>query len=96
MFSPEVARTVFSFIYAGNPEEVQGSVPTRMVDGIPGAQHPLDEVSSELYNLKRDPQQKVNLLNEYRDIAINIHNKLFNFIKSVGTPDEYLKFWDKI
>jgi arylsulfatase A-like enzyme len=91
-----VTNGEWSLIYAGNQEEVKGSAFTSIVDGIRREQHPLGEVRSELYYIKEDPRETVNLIDERRDIAIEIHRRLLEFLKSIGTQEKYLKFWDKI
>jgi len=91
-----VTNGEWSLIYAGNQEEVKGSAFTSIVDGIRREQHPLGEVRSELYYIKEDPMETVNLIDERRDIAIEIHRRLLEFLKSIGTQEKYLKFWDKI
>jgi len=91
-----VTTDEWSLIYAGNLEEVRQPAITRIVDGIPREQHLVGEVKSELYNLKKDPEQKNNLIEECKDIARELHSKLLSFLKSINTKEDYLKYWDKI
>jgi len=91
-----VTTDEWRLIYAGNPEAVKEPSFTSIVDGIQREQHPLGEVKSELYHIKEDPRETVNLIDEHRDIAIEIHRRLIEFLKSIGTQEKYLKFWDKI
>lgn len=91
-----VTTDEWRLIYAGNPEAVKEPSFTSIVDGIQREQHPLGEVKSELYYIKEDPRESVNLIDERKDIAIEIHRKLFEFLKSIGTQEKYLRYWDKI
>ena len=91
-----VTTDEWRLIYAGNPEEIRGSAVTSIVDGIPREQHPLGEIRSELYNIKEDPQERINLIDKYPDVATDIHSKLLDFLKSTGTQEKYLRFWDRI
>ena len=42
----------------------------------------------ELYHLPTDPKQQRDLFNEYRDIALRLHEEYLRFLSGIGTPEE--------
>lgn len=84
-------------IYKGENVKPEGEFETKIVDGITRKQAGLDKkVGNELYNLSKDPTQKHNLFTTNRNIATKLHAKFVEFLKSVNTPEQYLKYWKKL
>ena len=48
---------------------------------------------SELYNLKDDPQQKVNVIADNLPVAARMQQALIEFMKEYGTPPEVVALW---
>jgi len=48
---------------------------------------------SELYNLKDDPQQKVNVIADNLGVAATMQQALIEFMKEYGTPPEVVDLW---
>jgi len=89
------------FIYCGQVDEALKDVPlelkTRIVDGFERFQKIMGGIpSNELYHLSEDPSQERNIFNEKRDVAEELHAKLLEFLESLGTRNEVLKYWRKL
>jgi arylsulfatase A-like enzyme len=55
---------------------------------------PLKEKSkSELYNVKKDPEQSRDLYGEEYQVAENLQTKMITFLKSLGTDANLLRDW---
>jgi arylsulfatase A-like enzyme len=46
-----------------------------------------DEWKYELYDLRKDPMQKNNVLDEKREVAKNLHQEYINWLKEVECPE---------
>ncbi|MBS7624359.1 MAG: sulfatase [Candidatus Bathyarchaeia archaeon] len=68
---------------------------TFIVDGEPRTLKPFGQISTELYNLKRDPKQEVNLLSEEMGIAGNLHKRFIEFLLDLGAAREVVEPWLK-
>jgi arylsulfatase A-like enzyme len=51
------------------------------------------KIKPELYNLKKDPTQIINLFGEEQEIAKKLHSKMIRFLKSKNTSEEIVKIW---
>jgi len=51
------------------------------------------KVEPELYYLQRDPKQTCNLFNEKKEVAEELHSKMIQFLKSIGTREDLLLKW---
>ena len=86
----------WSFIYAGS-----GKVPdkgeTRDVDGIAMKLKALGQsFGHELYHLPSDPGQKRNLFPERKEVAENLRMSYTEFLRSLRTKEEHLKYWQAL
>jgi arylsulfatase A-like enzyme len=52
------------------------------------------KTKSELYNLKNDPNQTINLYGEENKVVKQLHSKMIRFLQSKNTNEEILKIWD--
>ena len=70
---------------------------TKIVDGFRRLQKIMDEAPrNELYHLPTDPNQQRNIYKENMVVAETLHGKLVDFLKSVGTRAEILKYWERL
>jgi len=53
-------------------------------------------VENELYSLQKDPGQQSNVFKDERDEAQKLHSKLVDFLASVGTKEEHIKYWREL
>jgi len=51
----------------------------------------LDSGEKELYDLKKDPQERVNLINTDQKTAYELEQKLFSWMQSTGQDEDYYK-----
>jgi len=83
----------WSFIYAGSGEILEEGE-TKDVDGIAMRLKALGQYfGHELYHLPSDPSQQKNLFSERRDIAEGLQVRYTEFLKSLGTEEDYLRYW---
>lgn len=68
---------------------------TFIVDGEPRVLKPFGRVDTELYDLRADPRQSVNVLSEEMDVAVDIHRKFIEFLSKLGASIEVIKPWLK-
>ncbi len=64
---------------------------TMMVDGVPRVLRPFGNIDTELYNIMNDPKEEHNLINEYPEIARNLARKFIEFLRQLGTKEEYIR-----
>jgi len=83
----------WSFIYAGLGE-IQDEKETKDVDGIAMKLRALGQsFGHELYHLPSDPGQERNLFPEKKDIAEGLRVRYTEFLESLRTKEQYLKYW---
>jgi len=66
---------------------------TLIVDGVPRILKPFGKIDTELYNLKKDPQQKRNVLDENMNVALDLRSKFIKFLREIGAEKEIIKPW---
>ena len=54
------------------------------------------KIRNELYNLSKDPKEEINVFEEEKEVAEQLHAKLIDFLREVGTEERYLKYWTRI
>ncbi len=73
--------------------EIEEAELTFIVDGEPRILKPLGKVATELYNLKSDPKQKINLLNEEVEVAKSLRKRFIAFLSELGATKEIINLW---
>ncbi|MEM4461727.1 MAG: sulfatase [Candidatus Bathyarchaeia archaeon] len=68
---------------------------TFIVDGEPRVLKPFGRIDTELYDLRADPRQSVNVLSEEMDVAVDIHRRFIEFLSKLGSSIEVIKPWLK-
>lgn len=81
------------FVLSPDPEYIS---PSTITDGEWSLIYAHEGVPAELYNLKKDPEQKHNVISENLDIARELHRKFYNFLKDIGASEEILKIREKL
>jgi arylsulfatase A-like enzyme len=66
---------------------------TFIVDGKPRILKPFGRIDTELYDLKNDPRQDVNILSENLDVAMDIHRRFIGFLSELSAGNEVIKPW---
>ena len=69
---------------------------TKAVDGISKRGTSIGRYESCLYDLSADPFQKRNIIRKNRDIARKLHLEYIEFLRSIGTKDEYIQLWQTL
>ena len=90
-----VTTDEWALIYSGQVEEALKDNPGRRAN-FERLEEIAGKVRNELYNLRKDPGQERDVFEEERDVAEELHRKLLNFLRGVGTEERYLKYWRKI
>jgi len=82
----------WALIYYGAPDGPLMDSLTRNVDDIPRhAVVPTEGVPGpELYDLAHDAQQKYNVYEENRDIAVKLHADHVHFLENLGMDERFL------
>ncbi|MCD6509846.1 MAG: sulfatase [Thermoprotei archaeon] len=75
------------------PKELEEKVYTMIVDGEPRLLRPFGRIDTELYNLKEDPHQEKNVIDEHLDVARDLHAKFISFLRELGAREEIIKPW---
>ncbi|RLI11427.1 hypothetical protein DRO35_05060 [Candidatus Bathyarchaeota archaeon] len=85
----------WSLILAPTSEsrELEKATYTLIVDGVPRILKPFGKIDTELYNLKKDPQQKHNVLDENMNVALDLRSKFIKFLREIGTKKKIVKPW---
>jgi len=66
----------------------------RIVDGFERLQKIMGaKPTNELYKLPEDPSQLHDVIDENRDVAMEIHGKMLSYLESLGTEERILKYW---
>jgi len=96
-----VTTNEWSLIHCGQVDEALKELPSnrklKIVDGIERLQRILGgKPEHELYDLRRDSKQEDNVFDEQRETAETLSSKLVNFLESLGTREEYLRYWRKL
>lgn len=89
------------FIYCGQIDEALEDLPserkTKMVDGFERLQKILGgRPRNELYYLPEDPGQEMDIFDKKRGVAEDLHAKLVEFLESLGTRGDILKYWRRL
>ncbi|MEM2739983.1 MAG: hypothetical protein QXQ29_04200, partial [Candidatus Bathyarchaeia archaeon] len=66
---------------------------TFIVDGEPRVLKPFGRIDTELYDIKADPRQTVNIVSEEVDVAMDIYRRFIGFLSELGAADEVVKPW---
>lgn len=66
---------------------------TFIVDGEPRVLKPFGRIDTELYDLKTDPRQRVNVLSEEIDVAVDIYRRFIEFLSKLEASTEVVKPW---
>jgi arylsulfatase A-like enzyme len=85
----------WALIYTGQVEEALRDNPGRRPN-LERLEKISGKIRNELYNLRKDPKEEKNVFEEERDVAEELHAKLVDFLREVGTEEKYLKYWTKI
>ena len=87
----------WSFIYPGDIEKVKTKeTETKAVDGLSKKEKIIGKIEPELYYLPKDPHQKKNIFKGNREVAKLLHQKFYKFLKSLGTSEEILHYWETV
>ncbi len=65
----------------------------RAVDGYEKAQAVKELRKDELYNIKDDPEQKVDIAKKYPKVLKEMNRKFVDFIRSVKTAEDIVELW---
>ena len=89
------------FIYCGQIDEALEDLPserkTKMVDGFERLQKILGgRPRNELYYLPEDPGQEMDIFDKKMEVAEDLHTKLVEFLESLGTREDILKYWRRL
>jgi len=68
---------------------------TMVVDGVPRILKPFGKVTTELYDLERDPRQEKDVLEENVEVARELRDKFVKFLRELGVSSEIIKPWLK-
>jgi len=90
-----VTTNEWALIYAGQVEEALKDNPGRRVN-FERLEKIAGKIKNELYNLRKDPREERNVFDEEKEVAEQLHAKLIDFLRKVGTEERYLKYWMKI
>jgi len=90
-----VTADEWALIFAGNSEESLKDNPGRQ-QNFERLENLAGKVRNELYNLSKDPRQQRDIFEEEKDIAKELHSKLLEFLKKIGTQEGYLRYWSKL
>ena len=85
----------WAFIYAGQVEDALRDNPGRKAN-FERLEKVAGKIKNELYNLRKDPREEKNVFEEEREVAEELHRKLVDFLREVGTEEQHLKYWIKI
>ena len=66
---------------------------TMIVDGEPRILKPFGKIETELYNLRKDPKQQYNVLEDNKDIAKELRDMFIDFLYEKGAKEEYIVPW---
>ncbi len=89
------------FIYCGDVDRALKELPaerkTRAIDGFERLEKIMGErPRNELYYIPKDPNQLHNVIDENREVAVELHSKLVGFLKALGTKREILRYWSEL
>ena len=95
---PTITSKEWSLILASEagPKGLEEAEYTMIVDGIPRKLKPFGRITTELYNLGKDPRQEKNVLKENLEVARELHEKFINSLKELGASEEIIKPWLKV
>jgi len=85
----------WSLIYRGQVEDVLRDRPGWRMN-LKQLESKVGKIENELYHLSKDPKQTHNVFNDQKNIAEQLHLKLVKFLETIGTKEEYLKYWKKL
>lgn len=66
---------------------------TVIVDGKPRKLKPFGRIETELYDLKVDPRQRENVLQENLDVAEDLHRRFLEFLSEIGASSGIIDVW---
>ena len=86
----------WALIYAGEVQR-EAAATTHVVDSIPRSEKLLGgRGGPELYNIRVDPKQNENVIEQHRDVAERLHAMCVRFLEEVHTPEEFLQYRRRI
>jgi arylsulfatase A-like enzyme len=82
-------------VYGPQVDRVIDKQTTQMVDSLLRQVRTLEKgpIRPRLYNLKRDPDCKRNVLSKHRRVAERLHRDYVSFLEKAGVPEEHLQFF---
>ena len=76
------------FVLSPDPEYISHS---SITDGEWVLLYATEGVHAELYNLRRDPKQRSNVISENIEVAKRLHKKFYSFLENIGASEEILR-----
>jgi len=81
----------------GNSISFPGVGAIKSVSSVKRLQERLgSDLKPELYHLRSDPNQSINVFEEEREVAEHLHLKLVKFLESIGAKEEILRYWRRL
>ncbi|MBO3804344.1 MAG: sulfatase-like hydrolase/transferase, partial [Candidatus Brockarchaeota archaeon] len=74
---------------------LEGRTHTVIVDGKPRAMKPFGKVSTELYNIAKDPKQQRDVLADNAELARELHEGFVKNLESLGAGGKIIAQWMK-
>ncbi|MBO3801901.1 MAG: sulfatase [Thermoproteota archaeon] len=92
---PTITSKDWSLILSSFEEQADEKEYTMIVDGKPRVLKPLGRIDTELFNLKYDKRQEKNLIEDYKEVAIDLKEKFIEMLRKLNTKEEFIKPWLK-
>ena len=92
---PTITTKDWSLILASAETTIPKEEYTMVVDGKPRLLRPFGNVDTELYDLRTDPHQQVNVIDREVEVAKQLRDKFILFLKTLGAKEEVIKPWLK-
>ncbi|MGC8673960.1 MAG: sulfatase [Thermoprotei archaeon] len=92
---PTVTSKEWSLILSSTEVYLKKEEYTMMVDGNPRLLKPFGKVDTELYDLRSDPFQQINVIDKEQEVARRLKEEFISKLKSLGAKDEVVRPWLK-